>query len=145
MSDSCNPTDSSLTGSFGPQDFSGKKWSGLPFPSRGDLPNPGIEPKDQTRVPWLQVVSSIAGDSVPTEPPGKLVDSVCYVPLGFSVSLVLLITEKRALKAHLKPFSSPYAHLGSRCLSSWLWQGPANQTIFTWMEQYLSLILCPKL
>ena len=36
-------------------------WSGLPFPSPGDLPNPGIEP----RSPTLQV------DSFPAEPPGK--------------------------------------------------------------------------
>ena len=36
-------------------------WSGLPFPSPGDLPNPGIKP----RSPVLQV------DSLPTEPPGK--------------------------------------------------------------------------
>ena len=35
--------------------------SGLPFPSPGDLPNPGIKP----RSPALQ------GDSLPTEPPGK--------------------------------------------------------------------------
>ena len=37
-------------------------WSGLPFPSPGDLPNPGIEP----RSPALQV-------TLPSEPPGKLV------------------------------------------------------------------------
>ena len=36
-------------------------WSGWPFPSPGDLPNPGIEP----RSPALQV------DSLPAEPPGK--------------------------------------------------------------------------
>ena len=36
-------------------------WSGLPFPSPGDLPNPGIEP----RSPALQV------DSLPAESPGK--------------------------------------------------------------------------
>ena len=36
-------------------------WSGLPFPSPGDLPNPGIEP----RFPALQA------DSLPFEPPGK--------------------------------------------------------------------------
>ena len=31
--------------------FSRKKyWSGLPFPSPRDLPNPGIEPRDRTRV-----------------------------------------------------------------------------------------------
>ena len=37
-------------------------WSGLPFPSTRDLPDPGIEP----RSPILQV------DSLPSEPPGKL-------------------------------------------------------------------------
>ena len=36
-------------------------WSGLPFPSPGDLPDPGIEP----RSPALQA------DALPSEPPGK--------------------------------------------------------------------------
>ena len=36
-------------------------WSGLPFPSPGDLPNPGIEPES----PALQV------DALSSEPPGK--------------------------------------------------------------------------
>ena len=36
-------------------------WSGLPFSSPGDLPNPGIEP----RSPTLQA------DSLFSEPPGK--------------------------------------------------------------------------
>ena len=36
-------------------------WSGQPFPSSRDLPNPGIEP----RSPALQA------DSLPAEPPGK--------------------------------------------------------------------------
>ena len=37
-------------------------WSGVPFPSPGDLPDPGIEP----RSPALQ------GDALPSEPPGTL-------------------------------------------------------------------------
>ena len=36
-------------------------WSGLPFPSPGDLPNPGIEPG----TPALQA------NALPTEPLGK--------------------------------------------------------------------------
>ena len=36
-------------------------WSGLPFPSPGDLPDPGIEPE----TPELQ------SDALPSEPPGK--------------------------------------------------------------------------
>ena len=36
-------------------------WSGLPFPSPGDIPNPGIEPKSPT----------LQADSLPAEPQGK--------------------------------------------------------------------------
>ena len=36
-------------------------WSGLPFPSSGDLPNPRIEP----------MLSALAGRFFTTEPPGK--------------------------------------------------------------------------
>ena len=36
-------------------------WSGLLFPSPGDLPNPGIKPES----PALQA------DALPSEPPGK--------------------------------------------------------------------------
>ena len=38
-------------------------WSGLPFPSPGDLPDPGIQPGS----PALQA------DALPSEPPGKAV------------------------------------------------------------------------
>ena len=37
-------------------------WNGLPFPSPGDLPDPGIEPGSPT----------LQADSLPSEPPGKL-------------------------------------------------------------------------
>ena len=36
-------------------------WSGLPFPSPGDLPNPGIEPRSPT----------FQADALTSEPPGK--------------------------------------------------------------------------
>ena len=41
--------------------FGQEYWSGLPFPSPGDLPDSGIE----TVSPALQA------DSLPSEPPGK--------------------------------------------------------------------------
>ena len=57
----CDPMDCSPPGSS-VHGFSRQKyWSGLLFPSSGDLPNPGIEP----RSPTLQT------DSLPTEPPAK--------------------------------------------------------------------------
>ena len=34
-------------------------WSGLPFPSPGDFPNPGIEPRS----------SALQADALPSEPP----------------------------------------------------------------------------
>ena len=36
-------------------------WSGLPFPSPGDLPDPGIKPGSPT----------LQADALPSEPPGK--------------------------------------------------------------------------
>ena len=36
-------------------------WSGLPFPSPGDVPNPGIEPRSPT----------LKADALPSEPQGK--------------------------------------------------------------------------
>jgi len=41
-------------------------WSGLPFPSPGDLPDPGVEP----RSPALQ--ADLQADALPSESPGKL-------------------------------------------------------------------------
>jgi len=57
----------SSVGGFPRQEY----WSGLPFPSPGDLPDPGIKPRSSA----LQV------DSLPTEPPRKL---ACW---QFAVSL----------------------------------------------------------
>ena len=52
-------------------------WSGLPFPSPGDLPNPGIEP----RSPAFQA------DALTSEPPGKPI-------LGYSwlINSVILVS-----------------------------------------------------
>ena len=36
-------------------------WSGLPFPSPGDIPKPGMEPGSST----------LQADALPSEPPGK--------------------------------------------------------------------------
>ena len=45
-----------------PWDFSKQEyWSGLPFPSPGDLPDPGIEPGSP----------ALYTDALPSESPGK--------------------------------------------------------------------------
>ena len=42
-------------------------WSGGPFPSSGDLPDPGIEPKS----PAAPALAGRFTDSLPLAPPGK--------------------------------------------------------------------------
>ena len=59
----------SLTMGFSRQEY----WSGLPFPSPGDLPNPGIEP----RFPALQA------DSLPTELWGKITHKNKFFKVSF--------------------------------------------------------------
>ena len=49
-------------------------WSGLPFPSPEDLPNPGIEPASLTS-------PALAGGFFTTEPPGK---KLSYIVLKMS-------------------------------------------------------------
>ena len=51
-------------------------WSGLPFPSPGDLPDPGIEP----RSPALEA------DALTSEPPGK--PHTGYIPCAVQYVLV---------------------------------------------------------
>ena len=53
----CSPPGSSPSMEFSRQEY----WSGLPFPSPGDLPDPGIEPGS----PALQA------DALTSQPPGK--------------------------------------------------------------------------
>ena len=65
--------DCSLTGSSVHGFSRQEHWSGLPFPSPGDLPDPGIEPGS----PALQA------DALPSEPPGKC-DPQIYGQLTFN-------------------------------------------------------------
>ena len=61
MSDPCDRIDCNLPGSSVHgilQEFSQEYWNGLPFPSPGDLPDPGIEPGSP----------AIQADSLPSEP-----------------------------------------------------------------------------
>ena len=59
-------------------------WSGLPFPSPGDLPNPGIRP----RSPALQA------DSLLSEPPGSQID--VYTPDKWASQVALVIKNPPA-------------------------------------------------
>ena len=77
----CNPSDSSPSARLlCPRDFFRQEyWSGLPFPSLGELPNPGIEPWS----PTLQV------DCLPSEPLVILV-WVKYYPILVLICIFLI-------------------------------------------------------
>ena len=57
----CDPVDCSLPGSSVHGISRQEYWSGLPFPSPGDLPDPGIKPWSPT----------LQADTLTSEPPGK--------------------------------------------------------------------------
>ena len=64
----CDPMDQAPQST----EFSRQKyWSGLPFPSPRDLPNPGIEPGSP----------ALRADALPSEPPGKPKREKIYVYL----------------------------------------------------------------
>ena len=86
-----------------PMDFSRQEyWSGLPFPSPGDLPNPGIEPRSP----------ALRADALTSEPPGKqrklraeeLMLLNCHVREHSSESLGL--QENSSPISSLRPFLS---------------------------------------
>ena len=65
----CDPMDCSLPGTsihrFPKQEY----WNGLPFPSPGDLPDPGIKPMSP----------ALVGKFSTTEPPGKPIHVCIYI------------------------------------------------------------------
>jgi len=58
-------------------------WSGLPFPSLGDLPDPGIEPVSPA-------APTLAGGLITTEPTGKPISLSIYP----SISIYFLYIYK---------------------------------------------------
>ena len=78
-------------------------WSGLPFPSPGDLPNPGIKP----RCPSLQA------DALTSEPPGK--PTTLCGPMDHTVHGIL---QARILEWVAFPFSRESSQLRDQTLVS---------------------------
>ena len=78
----------SLSMGFSRQEY----WSGLPFPSPGDLPDSGIEPGS----PAFQE------DTLASEPPGKPI-FVLIVSLFFDFCLVLFVSYEFGLLSVICP------------------------------------------
>ena len=77
----CNSMDSSLHQAPPSMGFSRQEyWSGLPFPSPGNLPNPGIEPRSLT----------LYTDALPSEPPGKS-PAVCSFHFFFNICIQIYL------------------------------------------------------
>ena len=108
-------------------------WSGLPFPSPGDLSNPGIE----LRYPALQA------DSLPTEPSGKPTDE-CKRSFFFKTCLATLLFPRLklwigsrwiiALSEPYKQFPWPQPDLSQPNEAKETWpavvKNPARETVF---------------
>ena len=76
--------------------FRQEYWSGLPFPSPGDLPNPGIE----------RGSLALQEDSLPSEPPrktpGQEDSAFCFRHVEFAVSIGHLQFYREFGNSHLK-------------------------------------------
>ena len=84
-------------------------WSGLLFPSPGDLPNPGIKTRSSTL--WA--------DSLPSEPPGN---PKCLLPDPYQTPKGVSFPIKK-----LKPAPEEWQRPGGRkCWSSQLWSQVLN-------------------
>ena len=63
--------------------FRQEYWSGLPVPSPGDLPNPGIEPRSPT----------LRAHTLTSEPPGKPIFELVLVISKQDAMLLLLLNQ----------------------------------------------------
>ena len=92
-------------------------WRGLPFPSPGDLSDPGIKPGSPT----------LQADSLPSEPPGKpdfLKWKTLYLWVKCLVPELFLDTNRgAAVPLILANWSGGEATVGLRFLFGWSWVG----------------------
>ena len=78
--------------------FRQEYWSGLPFPSPGDLPDPGIKPVSP-------VAPALQADSLPSEPPGYISIITLNVS-GFNAP-----TKRQRLTGWMKTCACMHFHL----------------------------------
>ena len=125
----CNPMDCSLPGSSAHGIFQAGVLEWLPFPSLGDLPDPGIEPGSP----------SLQADTLPFEPPGKPIIKfeccVCIPDLSGYISGTL-----GDMKGQVKVMSDDNLPFWTSVLS--LVKGDWWKTIFTIVIVALMVLLC---
>ena len=99
-------------------------WSGLPFPSPGDLPDPGIGP----RSPALQA------DALPSEPQGiSIISDLQITPLMAEseedLKSLLMNMKEESEKAGLKLNIQKTKIMGSGPITSWQINGETMETV----------------
>ena len=124
----CDSKNFGLPGSSVHGIFQQECWSGLPIPSPGDLPDPGIKPASPVS-PVLQV------DSLPSEPLGKPIPSVKG----------LNRTKRRSKRELFLPDYSScdigFSHLRTQNISSFVGLKPGSSqtrthTQFSWFSGF---------
>ena len=103
-------------------------WSGLPCPSPGDLPDPGIKPGSPAR----------QADSLPSEPPGKMVLNPFYPSIRIADLWGSLIVPTRVTRpACLVPVNNGMGDVARKWKTGrisellHLWLSPLPGMLFT--------------
>ena len=81
---------------FSKQEF----WSGLSFPSPGDLPDPGIEPRSL----------ALWADALPSEPPGNA-QAYNYVFTYTQIYMYTCLYIHRFIITHVYIYTGLYVHM----------------------------------
>ena len=133
-----------LSCSFQSMEFSRpESWSGYPFPSSGDLPNPGIE----SRSPTLQE------DSSPAEPQGKPkhpgMGSLSFLQQIFptqewtGVSCIALQADSLPTELSRKPSETVVLHILSDFLTFYDRRATSAEVYLSWAKvEDLSYVTC---
>ena len=115
-------------------------WSGLPFPSLGDLPNPGIEP----RAPELQA------ESLPTELQGKPSFRIDWFELLAVQGTLKSLLQHHSLKASILQcsvffiiqLSHPYMTTGKTiALTRWIFVTEVMSLLFNTLSRLVIAFL----
>ena len=107
-----------------------KHWSGLPFPSPQDLPNPGIK----------SVSPALAGGFFTTEPPGRP-NIICYFtskPRGPLFTMNIIIHLCPTAHVYLQMPKESQIHSCSFChWLMFLWYWEESSPSLAWLSPYL--------
>ena len=115
--------------------------SGLPFPSPGDLPHPGIKPTSP----------ALAGRFFTTEPPGKSYNTIFFVfftPWVWLSRTVISACMWRCVGLSMRKMCSdlsPQGEVNQNCLPSWSCpagkKGLSQQTLWDSEAQFIKITL----